>query len=396
MSRDPRLLTGQFLLLMAGSSMFFGGFGVLNALVPPYVVDVLGGTEATAGLVMGSFAITSLLSRPYLGRVADRSGARRILLVGAAIAVVSLLMLRFAPETVPAVLASRLVLGVSGAAMFTGSALLALDLAPPSRHGQASSLMLVSVHVGLGIGPVAGLRIQEAWGYDEVWLTVAAASALGGIVLSFLRRTPSRHDHEPGPLINRSALLPGTVTFFGVVAFNGFLTFASLYGREVGVSDVALLFTVASGTIVLVRLTAGHVPDLIGPIRAGTGALLLTAVATVVLAFWPTPSGAFTGAVLLACGLSLQTPSFMPLAIAGVPEHERGSAMATFTGFYDLANATIGPLVGLIVAGAGYRTAFLVTGAMSFVSLALLRLVVAPSWRAGQAPSSVARNASSV
>lgn len=393
---DRRLLTGQFLLLMVGSGLFFSGFGILNALVPPYVVDVLLGSEATAGLVMGSFALTSLCSRPFVGRIADRHGPRRVLVGGASIGVVAMLLLRLGPETLVTVIASRLVLGVSGAAMFTGSALLSIMLAPPDRQGRASSLMLVSVHVGLGVGPVVGLRIQEASGYAAVWVVVAGASAAGGLVLSVVRRTAPNIGRTGGPLVHPAALLPGVVTFFGVFAFNGFITFASLYGREVGVRDVALLFTVASGTIVLVRATAGHVPDVIGPIRAGTGALVLTSLATVLLALWQTPTGLYVGAIAVAAGLSLQTPSFMPLAIAGVPDDERGSAMATFTAFYDLANAVIGPTIGLIVAGAGYRVAFSTTSLMSLVALVILRRVVAPGWRAVQAEPRVRSNPASV
>lgn len=381
---------------MIGSGLFFSGFGVLNALVPPYVVDVLDGSEATAGLVMGSFAITSLCSRPFVGRIADRHGPRRVLVAGAVIGVVAMLLLRLGPERLATVIVSRLVLGVSGAAMFTGSALLSIMLAPPDRQGRASSLMLVSVHVGLGLGPVVGIRIQESTGYGAVWLTVAAAAAAGGIVLSLVRRFEPTSARTAGPLIHRSALLPGFVTFFGVFAFNGFITFASLYGREVGVDDVALLFTVASGTIVLVRATAGHVPDVIGPIRAGTGALVLTTLATVLLAMWQTPTGLFVGAIAVAAGLSLQTPSFLPLAITGVPDDERGSAMATFTAFYDLANAVIGPTIGLIVAGAGYRVAFSTTAVMSVVALVILRRNLAPVWQSRQVPASVRSNPASV
>lgn len=376
-----RLLTVEFGILMAASALYFGGAGILNALVPTFVVDELGGSEATAGTVMGSIAITSLLSRPLLGRLADRHGSRRILLIGTSLTVLSMAIIRLGPATVATVVVSRLVLGVGMAAMFTGSTLLAVVAAPRHRQGQAASLMLVSVHAGLGIGPILGLRILDRWGYDRVWVVVGLAALCSAGVVSRLHAQPGEPHHEPAPLIHRAALLPGIVTFFGVFAFNGFLTFASLYGREVGVEDVALLFTAASGTIVVVRLVAGHVPDRIGPVRAGTGALLLTFVATLVLAFWQQPAGAFVGAVLLAGGLSMQSPAFIPLAVADVPDRERGAAMATFTGFYDIAGAVIGPLIGLIVAGASYRVAFLFTGAMALVSLALLQLVVAPRRR---------------
>lgn len=389
-SDAPRLLTTQFVVLMVGGSLYFAGTGILNALVPIFVVDELGGTEATAGVVMGSIAISSLVTRPFFGRIADRHGARRILMIGTSLSVLSMAIIRFGPESVATVVGSRLVLGGGMSAMFTGSTLLAVLLAPPMRQGQAASLMLVSVHAGLGLGPILGLRILDATSFDAVWVAVGIASAASAVVLARLPAQPGDPDAAPAPLIHRAALLPGLVTFFGVFAFNGFLTFASLYGREIGVADVALLFTVASGTIVVVRLAAGHVPDRVGPVRAGTGALVLTFVSTLVLAFWQEPVGAFVGAILLAGGLSMQSPSFIPLAVIGVPDRERGSALATFTGFYDIAGAVVGPSIGLIVAGAGYQTAFLFTGGMSLVALALLRLVIAPGLRADP-PTSLAQ-----
>ncbi|MEO6653390.1 MAG: MFS transporter, partial [Ilumatobacteraceae bacterium] len=238
---DGRLITPEFGVLMVASVLFFGGTGILNALVPTYVVDELGGSEATAGTVMGSVAITALLSRPLLGRMADRHGSRRVLLIGAALTVLSMTIIRFGPHSIATVVVSRLVLGSGMAAMFTGSALLAIVLAPKARQGQAASLMLVSVHAGLGTGPILGLWIRDGWGYDRIWLAVGLASVLSAVVVTRLGAHPGDPDADPAPLIHRAALLPGIVTFFGVFAFNGFLTFASLYGREVRVTNTALL-----------------------------------------------------------------------------------------------------------------------------------------------------------
>ena len=100
-------MSPEFAVLMVASGLFFGGTGILNALVPTFVVDELGGTEATAGTVMGWIAITSLLSRPFLGRIADRHGSRRILVMGTLLSVVSMAIIRFGPETVATVVVSR-------------------------------------------------------------------------------------------------------------------------------------------------------------------------------------------------------------------------------------------------------------------------------------------------
>lgn len=377
----PRLLTSEFLTLTVASSIYFAGTGILNALMPTFVVDEIGGTEATAGTVMGVLAISALLSRPFFGRMADQHGARRILLLGAAISALSMVVLLVLPPSLPAAILSRLVLGAGGAAMFTGAAVRSIELAPSDRRSQAASFILISVHVGLGLGPILGLRLLERFGYDEVWLAVLVLSVLGGAVTLLLTATPRRTEAQPAPLIHRNALLPGVVTLLGVVGFNGFITFASLYGREVGVRDVSLIFTVLSGSIVVVRLFGGRIPDVVGPIVAGSWALVVTIVATLVVAFWATPVGVFVGAILLSVGLSLQSPAFIPLAVSGVPDNERGSAMATFTGFYDIANALVGPVLGLIVAGVGYQAAFSFTAVTAAIALVILNVTVAPRWR---------------
>lgn len=101
--RDDRLFTPEFLLLIATGITYSLGTGALNALLPPFVVDELGGTEATAGFVMGSMAITALLSRTVLGRIAGRRGARRLMGVGAAIMAAALLLLVLFPSVPGAV-----------------------------------------------------------------------------------------------------------------------------------------------------------------------------------------------------------------------------------------------------------------------------------------------------
>ena len=52
--------------------------------------------------------------------------------------------------------------------------------------------------------------------------------------------------------------------------------------------------------------------------------------------------------------------------------------MATFTGFFDIAGALVGPMFGLVVTGYSYRAAFLIAAAMSVVAVVILRVWVAP------------------
>ncbi len=374
-----RLLSRQFGILAVATASFFLGVGSLNVLLPQFVVDELGGSEATAGFAMGSMAITALASRIWFGRLVDRRGARLVMGIGAGIAMVATLLL-VVTTSVAMLVGTRLLYGAGQAAFFTGSTTLAIELAPAHRRSQAASYVLIAVHVGMGIGPVIAVALADRLTYDAVWMITAGMVALAGVVAGSLAyRAPDPHA-GPSPLVHPNALAPGVVSLLGVFAFNGFLVFAPLYAREVDLVNVGLVFTVASFTTVVVRLVFGWVPDAIGPIRAGTGALLLTVAGAVTVALWAEPAGLFVGAAMLAGGLSLQSPSFIAVAVEGVPPSERGSAMATFTGFFDVANAVVGPTMGLIVTGASYRAAFLTAAAMGVAALVVLRIVVRPQW----------------
>ena len=376
-----RLMSREFATLMVTASVFFLATGAVNALLPKFVVDELGGTEATAGFVMGSAAFSALATRIWFGRTADRRGARRILVLGAGLGAVAFVLLA-AASTVAGAVAARLVLGASGAAMVTGATMLGIQLAPPARRSQAVALVLVSFHAGMGLGPTFAEWLLNLRSYAWVWMVAAGFSVASGGLAMLLSFRPGDPNAEPSPMIHRNALLPGVVTLFGVFAFNGFMTFLPLYAREVGMSDAGLAFLVASATMVLIRTALGRVPDVVGPIRAGSGALVLTVGAMIVVALWATPTGVVVGAALVAAGLSLQSPSFIAIAVDGVSDRERGSAMATFTAFYDVAGAIVAPMLGLIVTNAGYRPAFLTTAVLAAVGLILLHLVVAPRWSA--------------
>jgi MFS family permease len=376
-----RLMSREFATLMVTASVYFLATGAVNALLPKFVVDELGGTEATAGFVMGSAAFSALATRIWFGRTADRRGARRILVIGAGLGAAAFVMLA-AASSVGGAAAARLVLGASGAAMVTGSTMLGIQLAPPKRRSQAAALVLVSFHAGMGLGPMLAERMLDSLGYSWVWFTAAGVSTVSGLLAMLLASRPGDPDAKPSPMIHRSALLPGLVTLFGVFAFNGFMTFLPLYARAIGMEDAGIAFLVASATMVLIRTTLGRVPDIIGPIRAGSWALVVTVGAMVLVAFWATPTGLIVGAALVAAGLSLQSPSFIAIAVDGVSDRERGSAMATFTASYDVAAAIVGPTLGLIVLNAGYRPAFLTTAGAAAVGLVTLHMVVAPRWQA--------------
>ena len=360
--------------------LFFFTMGASNPLLPKFVVDDLGGSEATAGLVMGSFAVAALLTRSGFGRLGGRRGSRLLLIIGCAVAMVGMLLLAVAADVATAS-AARRVMGTGQAAAMTGSTVLAIDLAPEARRGEASSYILTAFHLGLGTGPLVGEALQARTSYDTVWLLLTVPLALGLAIAWKLPNRAGDPDAPPSPWIHPHGIAPGVVVAFGMVPFIAFSVFVPLYGREVGLDSVGTVFMVSSISIAAVRLLLSRLPDALGPINAGPIAVGFVTVGAIVAALWAAPAGMYVAAATVAGGMALQTPALIPVAVNGVEPHDRASAMATFTMFMDLSVALTGPVFGLIVGGGGYRLTYLVAAATSVPALAVLHLVLAPRWR---------------
>ena len=100
---DQRLLTREFLTVAAATSLYFLGMGASNPLLPEYVVDDLGGSESTAGLVVGVFAVSALVTRVGWGRLGGRRGARLLVVCGCVIATVGMAILALTDSVAGAV-----------------------------------------------------------------------------------------------------------------------------------------------------------------------------------------------------------------------------------------------------------------------------------------------------
>jgi MFS family permease len=78
-----RLFTSAFVALMASDLAYCVASGLLIGVTPFFVTGPLGSGKAGLGLALGAFSVTTLVLRPLVGRMADRSGRRRLLLLGA-------------------------------------------------------------------------------------------------------------------------------------------------------------------------------------------------------------------------------------------------------------------------------------------------------------------------
>ncbi|HVL64741.1 MAG TPA: MFS transporter [Actinomycetota bacterium] len=368
-----RLVTPVFLLVTFSTFAYFVAIGALIPTLPRYVAGPLGGGEAAVGLAVGSFSVTAVLLRPFVGRLGDRRGRRMLMILGAGLVGASAAAYVFA-ESYWVLIALRLLTGAGEAFFYVGAASVINDLAPDHRRGEALSFFSLALYAGLAFGPVLGETTLGRAGYDPVWL-LAGLSA--GIAVALALRVPDTRPESGGEpprrrLVHPAGLLPGTILATSVWGLAGFNTFIPLYALEIGLDGSRTLFVAYSAIVMSLRLFGARIPDRLGTRRTARTALASSTAGLLVIGLWAAPAGLFFGAAVFAVGQALAFPTLMSLAVSGTPPSERAAVVGTFTAFFDLAFGAGALSLGAVARLFGYRGAFIAAAAVAFAGLVLM------------------------
>jgi MFS family permease len=343
--------------------------GAVIPVLPRYVKGPLGEGDVAVGFVIGAFAFTGLAARPMAGHLADLRGRRVAVVLGSLLATLAGL-LYFLPADLPGLVASRFALGAGEGTVFTAGAAWVVDLAPAERRGRMIGLYGLAVWTGLSLGPPIGDLLLQVGSYELVWAFATAAPLLGALIALRLPDpySPAR-TREPRTLIARESLGPGVALSLGVVGFAAIAAFIALHLEEQGIGHGTLAFTVFAVSVVVTRLLGGDLPDRVGPVRCASAAAAIEALGLVVIALSPSLLTTLAGAVALGVAFSTLYPALVLIVVERVPETRRGSAVGTFTAFFDIGVGLGGPLTGAAVAlGDVYAAAFWLAAACAGAS----------------------------
>jgi MFS family permease len=357
--------------------------GAVLPVMPRYVHGPLDAGNIAVGVVIGSYAITGLLLRPFAGRFADRRGRKPAVLLGSVLVSVAG-FLYLLPLGVAGLIGARLVLGAGEGTVFTAGSAWIVDIAPPERRGRVIGLYGLAVWAGLSIGPLVGELLLHASGYTMVWLFAGVSPLVGALIA--LRLPDPFHpladaEDEHHPLIAREAIRPGTALALGSLGYATVATFVVLHLEARGVGHGATVFGAFATMVVVTRLIGGDLPDRVGPARVATAAALVEAVGLTAMAVAHSLPVALAGALAMGAAFSLLYPSLSLIVVGQVPETRRGAALGTFTAFFDAGIGFGAPLAGIAAALAGYEGAFLFAASVAVLSSATIALTISSRGR---------------
>lgn len=371
-AQGERLFTPGFVLLTLGEVCYFVGVGVIVQVLPQYVVGPVGSDEAGAGLAYGVFAVTALLGRPFAGRLSDGLGRVPLMVAGGALAALGAALLPLT-HSLGLIVGARLVQGVGEAAFVVAAFAALADIAPPSRFGEAFSINSLGLYLGLSLGPPLGQLLLDREGYAAALIGSAVLS--GSAAVFAMAMGEPAHDRGAVPARRQSLLyrpgIPIALGFFtSMFAIGGFLAFAALYSRGVGLPNSSLALFVYGAVVVVCRIAFAKWPDRLPKLPLGAGSLAAIAAGMMLAAVWREPAGLLVSVVIFAVGVTFSTPAFFGALFAAAAPHQRGAASGTMTMAIDLGLG-LGPIVlGVVANGHGIPDAFAVAGAVALLGAA--------------------------
>jgi DHA1 family multidrug resistance protein-like MFS transporter len=173
--RNRRLLA--CLLATAGSCI---GFGVFLTFLPLYAL-LHGYGPAQVGLVFAAQAVTNVVGRIPIGRLADRCDRRRLVTVGLICLAVALAALGQVVQLTQ-LLVCAVIMGVGMALTFTAIGALIAELTPVVQRGLAMGMYNSCIYLGMMAGATAmGVALKRI-GYS-IGFAVAGGVALATLLL---------------------------------------------------------------------------------------------------------------------------------------------------------------------------------------------------------------------
>jgi MFS family permease len=371
-------LRRNLLILFTAGLLFWSSMSSLLPTLPLYIDDV-GASKQEIGIVMGSFAIGLLLSRPMLGRLADERGRKIVLLIGTIVAAIAPFGY-LATQSLGLLILVRIFHGVSIAAFTTGYSALVADLAPTETRGEIIGYMTLATPLGLAIGPALGGYLEATSGYGILFLFCAELGfvALLGIVQVTNPPVQTRQQIEADNrnfwqiLGSPRVRVPTIVMLLVGLSLGAVHTFVSLFLKSTDVDfNGGLFFTAAAISSFSIRVFAGKASD-----RFGRGLFITFGIFCYVLALillWQANSAIFFLLAAIAEGAgggTLISMMVTMMADRSLPQ-ERGQIFAICIAGLDLGIAIAAPLLGIIAEQVGYRDMFGYGAAITSVALVL-------------------------
>lgn len=337
-SKKEPLWTRNFVTIAIVNFIIIMIFYLLIVTIAPYAVKELHASTAQAGLISGIYIVGALIGRLLTGRVIQSVGSKKILLIGLALFVCTLL-LYLIPAGIGALLVIRLVNGIAVGIASTATGTIIAQILPATRKGEGIGYYSMSTTLATAIGPFLGLMLAQHISYFMIFM-ICCGLALFAFVAAFTTKIamPTRaasvsvkKGFDIGDFIDLRALPIGILIMLFAFGYAGILSFINFFAEERDVVAASSLFFFVYAVAVLVtRPFTGRLMDLKGANVIMYPGIVLFALGLLLLS---TAHSSFTlllAGAIIGIGYGNVASTFQALAIKVTTPEKMGLATSTY------------------------------------------------------------------
>lgn len=380
------LWTKSFILCLANNLFLFIFYFAQTTILPIYILKELGGNLTQAGLAMTLFMISAILVRPFSGLIIEKFGVRKTLIVSEIF--FSLFSLTYLlADQLTALFIIRFLHGIWFSILTTVCVPVVNQFIPEQRKGEGMGYFVMSVNLGIVLGPLIGLSLIEYWSYIQVSTLLIALVFIGFVFCLVIpvkepEKPLNNNLHEKKSLgltdfVEKKALPVAGLAMLISFSYASIMSFIAPFAASKDLMAYAgLFFVVFAISMMSLRPITGKIYDRKGPQYVIYPALLAFSLGLLLLSQIQTLWGFMLAAILVGIGFGSVQPCIQTLAIQRAPKHRIGYATSTFYTFYDLGIAIGSVLIGAIIAAYSYQTAFVMCAVLTLCGIGYFHLVV--------------------
>jgi MFS family permease len=360
----------------------------IHALLPLYLVTVLGTSTLTVGIIEGIAEATAAITKIFSGALSDYLGKRKWMAAfGYGLSAVTKPVFPLASSIgwlVAARFVDRLGKGVRDAPR---DALIA-DLTPADLRGGAYGLRQSLDTIGAVLGPLLAIVFMAAFANNFTavfWVAVIPAFVSVAIIVFGVREPARPRDLRKvrAPLARAQLarlgsaywVIVGVAAIFTLARFSE--AFLLLRAQSVGLplAIVPTVMIVMNIVYTLSAWPAGALSDRLGRYGLLTAGFAILILADLVLAFAGNVTGVMAGAALWGLHMGLTQGLLAALVSDTAPEELRGTAFGMFNLVCGIAMLAASVVAGALWDVIGPAGTFLAGALFTAVALAALPLV---------------------
>jgi predicted MFS family arabinose efflux permease len=372
-----KILTRDFFLCFLAQFAFSSVFFILIPTFPIYL-SRLGSGDAGIGILIGVLSVSSLISRPLVGRALLKIPEKRFMIVGSLLYTFSSIAYLFAKPFWP-ILIVRIFQGISLAVFQTASFTFITRISPDAHRGQSLGYFYLAINIAFALAPSFGMYLINFFDFTVLFLTCIVLSILSLFItlkLGGIQGVPLENEPlKDQPFISREALPPAIMAFMGSIIWGAITAFFPLYALEHAVSNPGLFFAAIALTLIFGRALGGKMLDLYKRERVILPCLVAQIIAMGILTF----STSLPMFILVAVVWGAGTAFFYPTLVAYTVDLAASSpspAISTYLALSDFGSGMGSVIMGIVLQLSNYQTMFLCLVLAGLINLIYFHLIV--------------------